>query len=413
MRITPLLLAITVVSCAVPQKWKMSARPDLEKAEVLLSQADPGNLGSELMIKEVPIIPMPVNLRPCCIMGDNARVRIGSVPVPLFGLPNVRGSDDLGEHAYGSGVVRTVRSGRTELTIDPENNGLVYTCRAGFIDTAHMREWADWTLFFASAFARALDTGLDIEYPGGSVPIRITLTPIQKHLVLKVGVRRLAVALAQWVSFNLSMWHEVDTWYGAHSIPGWSEEASAFSPEDMFSNMLGMRITAGILFHRSGAESEALYNETVGNWVKEILDYLGAVPRPLAHQAIQAVDGLWWDSKAHLPDKNFLLRRNFQFDSQQGWQVPSVILRDPRFAKLRAACGDDPKPVKLVAINSLDGHKFKDWITIHFELDKKLSKQKPFLKYGTSITQIDLPSIVSAIRDQNEKEFGVGADKPY
>ena len=27
---------------------------------------------------------------------------------------------------------------------------------------------------------------------------------------------------------------------------------------------------------------------------------------------IAVVDGLWWDSQARLPDKNFILRRNFQ-----------------------------------------------------------------------------------------------------
>ncbi len=412
MRIATLFLAFTLASCAVPQKWMISAQLDRERAKNLLSQADPGDLDSELLTKEVPVIPMPMKLRPCCIMGDNARVRIGPVPVPFFRLPNTRGPEDLGEHAYGSGFVRTVRSGRTDLAFDPENNGLVYTCHGGFVDTAHMREWADWTLFFTAALCSALETGTEIDYPNGSIPIRIVLTPIQKDLVLKIGFRRLSVALAQWVSFNLSMWHEIETWYGAHSIPGWSEEASAFSPEDMFSNILGMRITAGIIFHR-GAESEVLYNEAVGNWIQGVLGYLAAVPEPLSQQAIQVVDGLWWDSEAHLPDKNFILRRNFQFDSQQGWQVPPIMLRAPHFSELRAACGDAPKPVKLVVLDSLDGHKFEDWITIHFELSKQLAKQKPFLRYGTSITQKDLPDIVSAIRDQNEEEFGEGADRPY
>ena len=413
MRIASLFLAITVASgCDAPQKWEVSAQLDLEEAEVLLNQADPGGLDSKLLIKEIPEIPMPANLRPCCIMGDNAMVRIGPVPIPFFRLPNTRGLDDLGEHAYGSGFVRTVRSGHAEFTIDPENNGLVYTCRGGFIDTAHMREWTDWTLFFAAAFARAMETGTEIKYSRGSVPIRIVLTPIQKDLIMKIGVRRLTVALAQWTTFNLSVWHEIETWYGAYSVPGWPEEASAFSPEDLFSNILGIRIAAGVIFHRGGAESETLYNEAVGNSIEGILNYLGAVPKPLAHQATQAVDGLWWNSKARLPDKNFILRRNFQFYSQQGWQVPPVMLRAPHFAELRAACVN-PKPIKLVVLDSLDGYKFEDWVTIHFELDKELAEHKPFPRYGTSVTQRDLPAIVSAIRDQNEEEFGEGADRPY
>ena len=92
---------------------------------------------------------------------------------------------------------------------------------------------------------------------------------------------------------------------------------------------------------------------------------------------------------------------------------PTFKLRGPRLAELRTACGNNPKPVNLVVLDSLNGHKLEDWVTIHFDLNQELAKQEPFLKYGTSVTQRDLPDIVSAIRDQNEEEFGEGADRPY
>ncbi len=413
MRAAPVaLFAFLVAACAAPQKWQAPARLDPSDAHLLLESTDPGELENALLVRELPEIPMPKNLRPCCIMGDNARVRLGKLPLPFFRLPNTRGPIDLGEHTYGTGLVRTVRSGRAEPSVDSENNGLVYTCRGGFVDTAHLREWADWTLYFAIAFARNASQGLEIDFPAGGAPIKVTLEPIAPEIASEIGLRRLAVALAQWTTFHLSTWHEIETWYGAHSVPGWSEEASAYSPEDMFSNMLGIRIAGGVINHRGGAESEALYNEAVGNWIQGVLEHLGAVPRPLARQAATAVDGLWWSSKARLPDRDHTLRRNFQFDVQTPWLVPASRLADPAFAELRAACGDNPTPVTVVAPQSIEGHKFEKWVTIEFQLEKKLAGSEPFPSYGSSVTQKDLPDIIAVNRKQNEEEFGKGSDQP-
>jgi Protein of unknown function (DUF4056) len=37
-------------------------------------------------------------------------------------------------------------------------------------------------------------------------------------------------------------WHEIAIWYGWANVPMFSERPSAFSPEDMYSNLLGIRI---------------------------------------------------------------------------------------------------------------------------------------------------------------------------
>jgi len=47
--------------------------------------------------------------------------------------------------------------------MDEERNGLVFTCRGGFIDTAHVRDDADWTIYFGSRFFEKLASGTAID----------------------------------------------------------------------------------------------------------------------------------------------------------------------------------------------------------------------------------------------------------
>jgi hypothetical protein len=219
---------------------------------VLFAVADPARVARRIRIDEAPRLPPKVKLRPCCILGNQAKLRLGPVPLPLFRLSNMVGPERLGRHVYDSGVVRLQRHGRPEPRIDPERNGILYTCRGGFVDTAHLR---------------------------------------------------LAISLAQWTAYQLSIWHEIITWYGWSSLRGWSEQASAFSPEDLCSNLVGIRIAGGV-YAMGRVASETLYDASVAAWLASALDLLGAVPREVGEEAIAAVDGLWWDSGARLPRRS-------------------------------------------------------------------------------------------------------------
>ncbi len=42
---------------------------------------------------------------------------------------------------------------------------------------------------------------------------------------------RVTGAVGEWIAFQLGVWHEIATWYGWASVRGFSEKASAFSPE--------------------------------------------------------------------------------------------------------------------------------------------------------------------------------------
>ena len=62
-----------------------------------------------------------------------------------------------------------------------------------------------------------------------------------------VGRTEYAIRLAEWLAFELSIWHEIATWFGWSALSGFPELASAFSPEDLYSNLLGTRLAGQAL----------------------------------------------------------------------------------------------------------------------------------------------------------------------
>ena len=100
--------------------------------------------------------------------------------------------------------------------------------------------------------------------------MQVRLRAIPAETIELHGRMRLAVALAQWLAYQLSIWHEIATWYGFASMAEWPEKISAFSPEDLYSNQLGARI-AGAIVLAGGARSDTEYNLNMDAWIKQAL----------------------------------------------------------------------------------------------------------------------------------------------
>ena len=155
-----------------------------------------------------------------------------------------------------------------------------------------------------SHIARTLETGTTIVLSDEGGQRRVVVAPVDPALIAAHGRRDIAVPLAQWIAFQLSLWHEIATWFGWSALPMFPEEASAFSPEDLYSNLLGIRI-AGTLVYGYGVASEAAYNENMHVTIARLLHRLGAQPVEIGHDAALAVDGTWWDSGVALPAKEY------------------------------------------------------------------------------------------------------------
>ncbi|MFV1978615.1 MAG: DUF4056 domain-containing protein, partial [Myxococcota bacterium] len=247
-------LLVMTAGCAKPPRWAGRDKPSPADAAILL-ESKAGQSARKLVQEEVPKIPIRTHLRPCCAFGTGLKVRVGAVPIPGFRIGNIIGPDEVGPHTYDSGALTRSSQSGTSGFRHREGNGLLYTCRGGFIDTAHVRDYVDWTTYLAAELARNLSSGTTIEFPDEGGQRRIVSQPVSQEAIDRHGLTRIAASMAQWISFQLSIWHEIATWFGWSWTKTFPETASAFSPEDLYSNILGVKLF-GATIPRSSARTE-------------------------------------------------------------------------------------------------------------------------------------------------------------
>ena len=363
-----------------------------------------------------PDFSVPSHLRPCCAFGRDLRVSMAALPVPMVQVQNVLAPDEIGEHAYDGGLV-SLQHGVRKGFVSSEANGLLYTCRGGFIDLAHVRDYADWTAFLARRIEASLSTGAAFELPAEGGRRFVFLTRVDDALVESVGARVAAVRIAGWLAFQLSAWHESATWFGWSSLDLFPEVASAFSPEDLYSNLLGIQL-ASYAIEVGAAESEADFNRAMGAALASALRTLGALPRDGTRRALEAVDGLWWDSGRRLPELRVVLRRNFELGPGLiPWRIsePWAEAHAPRFAQdLNEHCrAHNPAPAELRYSTDLAGRPIEELARMDVELEPALAQRIPRGDPGSRwLSQAELADLVVAIRADNERIFGVGFDGP-
>jgi uncharacterized protein DUF4056 len=394
--------------CATRQKWEGGpiARPEL------IAQEFSPQLISGSATPQIPTIAQPRRLRPCCAFGTDLHVKLGAVPVAGLSLANVIGADDLGPHEYDNGAISLEQSRPGGELISIEHNGLIYTCRGGFVDTAHLRDWADWTLYLSTVIARTLETGTTIELPDEGGQRRIVTQPLHPLRVAGYGSWPVAVPLAQWLAFQMSVWHEIATWYGWSST-FFSEQASAFSPEDLYSNMLGIK-TAAVLIYGNQVTSEAAYNEGINGSIAGLLQLFGATPGDVGRLAMRSVDGVWWDSTTALPDKRLVLRRNMNYGVPlTPWLASRAQPSREVNRQIAEYCGNRDTPIVLEIPDDYAGMPFSEKVQLQIDVSDDLAASLPLPHPGSRrLTQEDFPTMISHIRAENEQEFGQGADRP-
>ena len=259
-----------------------SAFPVLAKAPVLTR-------------KELSVAP-PRIIRTCCGFG----VEIGIAGVPFAKKTDITSREIMGPHTF--------------MGDKTEKNGNIYTRRGGFLDMGHLRDCADWTAYLYNLIKASQTDGqftqMELRNEGGA-----------KSLILNVPKYfddESIIQLAGKISYDLSLWHEISTWFGASYVPLVPERFSSFSPEDMYSNLLGVHL--GMRAIRSNLD----YNEAMTVELNKMLDSLEAVNTEAeTFDAMLKVNQVWYTNEKKYPNKKLVLKRYINLDSDfSPWLVP-------------------------------------------------------------------------------------------
>lgn len=298
-------------------------------------------------------------IRTCCSFGTEMQ---------LFAIPGIRltettSLEKIGPHHY--------------LGDAGEGNGIIYSRRGGFIDMAHLRDQSDWTAYLYTQLLKNRLEGsllLVLGYEGGEKTLHVNIPSNIDNVDL--------IYLAGKIAYDLSVWHEIATWFGASSIPFVPERYSSFSVEDPYSNLLG--VTIGI----QALQSELPYENAVTTIIEETLKKLDAVPNEAeTFLAMEAVRDIWWTRDKKLPSSKVLIQRQLQvYSCLQPWLVPGWIGRNQQ-----------PYELKIQEATT-NGYALNTFYQLDFKLNYKFPFRKMFPeRRERNITQNDFERLLAQV----------------
>jgi hypothetical protein len=225
----------------------------------------------------VGVIVLSLSVFSGCSVSGKPRPRMGSYPASA--LPTkFLDVNNLGNHGYGIGLT--------------ENNGLVYTADGGHIDVAHLRIAADNTKYLYGRLRQCLlDNSPEFTF-------KLNVEPSTYHAQIQYPAYwnkippkyrekiadKMSLEMSQYFTYTMTTWHEVLTWFGYKCLFFLPEKSSAFSWEDIYSNLLGTRLGA------EAVEDKVLdYNHAMTLLLKDELVTLQAQPTSVAKRAAKGM----------------------------------------------------------------------------------------------------------------------------
>lgn len=313
-------------------------------------------------------------------------------PSPYFG--NIFGMsytsiDELGDHTYEGSA--------------NENNALIYTASAGYIDLGHLRESADRAYYLFELFQENLLKGEDkfeftviepaeykvtIKYPPGWK----NTDPDERHRI----IREISIDLGSYVAHLSTIWHEIISWYGYASTGFFSEKSSSFSWEDSYSDMLGIRIAAEVLRANS-----IDYNVAMTARIRGEIEKLGPQPARVAERATELIKGKWYSGRYPFLNMN---KRNFDVGLDDGRISPFLV---PDVCPDSSGI-DCPVP----SLSSPAAYDFQVELLLVPREREKSEILKIVRRRSSLIPDRHFPLIIEHIRKEAIKEAGPDVEKP-
>lgn len=271
----------------------------------------------------------PNGLRPCCAFGYDLKVKAWGIPVPFYRIDNVIETSTLGNHRYNDNYWLGTAA---VLGIGSEKSGLIYSHKGGFLDIAHIRDTADYTYYLFSHIYPNLGKEWTLVLSDELAQRKIhfnAFTPPEDEIQRYT----LSAYLAARLGYRLAVWHEIAQWYGLRSVPGFSEEISAFSPEDLYSNLIGARLSLTLILNGHATSLEH-YNQSMQGIIPSALNQLEAQPHAVTQKWFTLIDGQWWDSHQRVPDKFLVLMRDYEITDARYPVLPFEENTAPHFLSL-------------------------------------------------------------------------------
>ncbi|OAT50410.1 DUF4056 domain-containing protein [Providencia heimbachae] len=302
----------------------LSACQSAQKLDLLPITPELASETHEQAVKAWPVLTdldSPQGLRACCAFGYDLQAQLWGIPVPFYTIDNIVEADKLGEHHYNDSFFGATAA---LMGISDEKVGLLYTDKGGFIDISHVRDTADYTLYLFSQIYPRLGQEWSLSLSDELTSRKIYFTaftppqsPAQRYT--------LSAYLAAKLAFQLAAWHEIAQWYGYQSVPGFSESISAFSPEDLYSNLLGARLSLTLILH-GRAQSLSVFSQSMAEILPLALHELGEANKEKTRKMFDDIDGLWWNSYQRVPEKFLVLTRDYNTEDNRYPLFPTQMI---------------------------------------------------------------------------------------
>ena len=325
---------------------------------------------------------------------------LSSIPFPIFPITSFINPKNFGPQSYGKPSLK-------------EHNGSLYTCNGGFMDFSHLRCAADWTVYLT--FKLITDTvDFYLEPEAGS--LQLHFSQLDKLKLEDI------VSLAQKITFDRLIWHEVASWHYHLPNYGSSEQQSTFTPEDLYSDFVGTVIGRNIALRILRNLDTLSYSKIATQEIAKVIASLhplktkkaSALAYDLVDRSVQLKlpadkrnKDIWWDSRIVFSDERYCFKRSMDLGPPlEPWLVPtSKTLK----------CPDHPKPEVLqVPQRTLAGVSFYKYYTFTITPDRdlfygKLSGKELHTPFGSFTTE-HFDDAVRVVYKEMEERFLPGFD---
>ena len=253
--------------------------------------------------------------------------------------------------------------GRDNINLDwIYRTGLGYSFNGGFIDTTHFGESLLWTRHYQQEIYKGfLDNDEHIILKSKKPALEFHVIIDSSRTLSDYEMKFTSIQLGQYLAYNWAVIHEAMSWYGYKSTGKFSpisEFGSAFSPEDLYSDLLGTLIASDALISSERSDSNENFDSACLRIMNEALNGLELQDANFVDKALENVKGNWYNGESY-PD-NEVWKRSFDI-GLDGCIAPCLI-------KDFNGC---PVCLPVPKIPTLDGFSIK----VEIKFKEKLQKQ--------------------------------------